>query len=216
MCSVLHSALFRLCHTPPRSVHVHADPQCSSAGFKRTVTAAVQNRYPRVSSRVLPFERTHELSMSGLNSECISQLFQLLLSNSFLAPDGHVFEFPYIRIDSFSQSPTPGFPTAQLYLLTHAHTDHLTGLDSASTNIIILCSEVTKRLVLNYEREKDRIAFDRGLIEQRRRAYQGLAARADALESAVTNVGQKRHLSGVGVVRDPFVSASLSSIRVAE
>lgn len=124
-------------------------------------------------------------------------------------PDGHILEFPYIRIDSFSQSPTPGFPSAQLYLLTHAHTDHLTGLDNASTNIIILCSEVTKRLVLNYEREKDRIAFDRGVIERRRKAYQGLAAFSEGQTVVGASTGQKRSVSGAGVVRDPFVSQAI-------
>lgn len=147
--------------------------------------------------------------MSGLNSEFIFPCLEENLDDSphacLPAPDGHITEFPYIRIDSFSQSPTPGFPAAQLYLLTHAHTDHLTGLDNASTNIVILCSEVTKRLVLNYEREKDRIAFDRGLIERRRKAYQGLAA-AEARANGTTHAGQKRHLSGIGGVRDPFVS----------
>ncbi|KAJ9115893.1 hypothetical protein QFC22_005036 [Naganishia vaughanmartiniae] len=96
-------------------------------------------------------------------------------------PDGHVHEFPYIRIDSFSQSSTPGFPAAQFYLLTHAHTDHLTGLDSASTNIIIICSAVTKGLVLNYERERDRIAFDKKTVEKRKRVYEGLAARVESV-----------------------------------
>ncbi|GHJ90155.1 hypothetical protein NliqN6_6557 [Naganishia liquefaciens] len=117
--------------------------------------------------------------------------------------NGHIIEFPYIRIDSFTQTPTPGFPAAQLYLLTHAHTDHLTGLDNASTNIVILCSDVTKRLVLNYEREKDRIAFDQGLIERRRRAYRGLEA-AKAQTTGAVHAGRKRHISCVGSARDPF------------
>lgn len=120
--------------------------------------------------------------------------------------DGHIHEFPIIRIDSFSQSPTPGFPAAQLYLLTHAHTDHLTGLNNASTNIVIICSEVTKRLVLNYEREKDRVAFDRKVIEQQKRAYQGLVAASEAAHTGKRKRGE--------VVRDPFVRFVRPSFRL--
>jgi L-ascorbate metabolism protein UlaG (beta-lactamase superfamily) len=133
--------------------------------------------------------------MSGLYSTSTSTRKTTHLR---LSTDGHIHEFPSIRIDSFSQSPTPGFPAAQLYLLTHAHTDHLTGLDSASTNIVIICSEVTKRLVLNYEREKDRVAFDRGNVERRRRAYVGLVAASEAARTGKRKRGE--------VVRDPFVS----------
>ncbi|KAJ9105064.1 hypothetical protein QFC19_003696 [Naganishia cerealis] len=91
----------------------------------------------------------------------------------------------------------------QLYLLTHAHTDHLTGLDNASTNIHIICSEVTKRLVLNYEREKDRIAFDKGTIERRKQAYEGLNARVAQFHQTTVSTGEKRKEDRL-LTRDPF------------
>ncbi|KAJ9107722.1 hypothetical protein QFC21_001182 [Naganishia friedmannii] len=110
----------------------------------------------------------------------------------------------YVRAIYFSQSPTPGFPAAQYYLLTHAHTDHLTGLDNASTNIIIVCSKVTKGLVLNYERERDRIAFDRKTVERRKRAYEGLNARVESVNKDVGAAGHKRKHE-TSTTRDPFV-----------
>lgn len=95
-----------------------------------------------------------------------------------------MIEFPQIRVDGFTQpthsrpheipslddtkTPTIKAPAAQYYLLTHAHTDHLVGLTDLHNNCTIICSQETKALLLNYERVKDRIDYDRALEQASR------------------------------------------------
>ncbi|KAL7418754.1 hypothetical protein Q5752_006437 [Cryptotrichosporon argae] len=106
--------------------------------------------------------------------------------------NGHVLEFPTIRIDSFtSPGPSGPFllpdptdplarpapaPNAQLYLLTHVHADHLVGLTSAFTGKIV-CAGQTKRMLLRLEAEVERKLYLQGRTEASRRRYEGLQAR---------------------------------------
>lgn len=92
--------------------------------------------------------------------------------------DGYLLEFPQIRVDCFTSRlgtranplrlPSSTDPTiltrareAQLYLLTHVHTDHLSGLTESFTGQII-CSLDTKRMLLRLEEEKERKAVHDG------------------------------------------------------
>lgn len=67
-------------------------------------------------------------------------------------------------------------PNAQLYLLTHVHTDHLIGLNDNFTGRIV-CSPDTKRMLLRLEAEKDRALLHNGIKEIKQRKYEGLCAR---------------------------------------
>lgn len=111
-----------------------------------------------------------------------------------LTTDGHLLEFPFIRVDCFTPPPsrpkTPWMlphpanpslpdrrsPHAQLYLLTHVHTDHLTGLNDSFTGHII-CSPDTKRMLLRLEAERERSHRFTGVREVKKRKYEGLCAR---------------------------------------
>jgi hypothetical protein len=138
--------------------------------------------------------------------------------------DGHILEFPQIRVDCFTQAarnrphliPVLDYrselcnklneqkppwetsrlgnryeaPEAQYYLLTHAHTDHLTGLSNLHDNCTIICSEETKALLLNYERIKDRKVYDTALA-----AIIAEAVKGDHGEYWVRNEIKKRGLS---------------------
>lgn len=72
--------------------------------------------------------------------------------------------------------PDRAAPNAQLYLLTHVHTDHLTGLGDDFTGHII-CSPDTKRMLLRLEAERERSHRHHGVREVKKRKYEGLCAR---------------------------------------
>jgi hypothetical protein len=106
--------------------------------------------------------------------------------------DGHLLEFPTIRVDCFtptatsssqylphpldSSAPSQPPPNAQLFLLTHVHSDHLIGLSNSFTGRII-CTPDTKRMLLRLESEAEKAHMERGTRETRRRKYSGLAGR---------------------------------------
>jgi hypothetical protein len=107
--------------------------------------------------------------------------------------DGHILEFPQIRVDCFttpttarphmipsdpssSTSPWTRAPNARLYLLTHVHTDHLVGLSNAFTGTIV-CSPDTKRMLLRLEPEMERERLDSGVRERKMLMYDGLRRR---------------------------------------
>ncbi|WVF66125.1 hypothetical protein IAT40_000864 [Kwoniella sp. CBS 6097] len=114
--------------------------------------------------------------------------------------NGHILEFPTIRVDCFlpssssillpslgsntSNDPHPypyplrPAPNAQLFLLTHVHSDHLLGLSDSFTGKII-CSPVTKRMLLKLEPEIERTHLEHGVKEVRRLKYPGLRARIE-------------------------------------
>ncbi|CAK9779698.1 unnamed protein product [Cutaneotrichosporon oleaginosum] len=116
--------------------------------------------------------------------------------------DGHLLEFPRIRVDCFTPPPPahrPRWtlpdpfdpklpcipaPNAQYYLLTHVHSDHLVGLTNDFTGNII-CSPDTKRMLLRLEAEKDREHLRNGVREVKRRKYEGLAARSQIISKVV-------------------------------
>ncbi|KAI8817963.1 beta-lactamase-like protein [Fimicolochytrium jonesii] len=57
--------------------------------------------------------------------------------------DGRIREYPAIAVDNFQ----PTRPGVRIFLLSHVHADHLSGLDSRSFNIPLYCSEDTAKLL---------------------------------------------------------------------
>lgn len=53
---------------------------------------------------------------------------------------GKIHEIPNILVDNFTDE-------AELYLLTHSHTDHLLGLRKRSFDGLVYCSSITKKLI---------------------------------------------------------------------
>nr|XP_019014566.1 uncharacterized protein I206_00649 [Kwoniella pini CBS 10737]OCF53347.1 hypothetical protein I206_00649 [Kwoniella pini CBS 10737] len=108
--------------------------------------------------------------------------------------DGHLLEFPTIRVDCFLPSkstllpsppscpthplPLTPAPNAQLFLLTHVHSDHLLGLSDSFTGKII-CSPDTKRMLLALEAEVDKGHLEEGTKEIKRLKYPGLRSRLE-------------------------------------
>lgn len=89
-------------------------------------------------------------------------------------PPFHSFIRPYpIRVDAFATpaGDAPDFQVPSLHLLTHTHTDHLTGLSSNSFGAIVVCSLVAKEMLLNLEPTHERITYDKGLRRDRLRPY---------------------------------------------
>ncbi|WVQ76249.1 hypothetical protein IAR50_005914 [Cryptococcus sp. DSM 104548] len=107
--------------------------------------------------------------------------------------NGHILEFPAVRIDSFGPLPknstihhvpvstnspievyTP--PNAQLFLLSHTHADHVMGLHSDWTGTII-CSQDSKGMLLNLVPEREREWLYRNIRQLKKRRFEGLMAR---------------------------------------
>ncbi|KAH7904819.1 beta-lactamase-like protein, partial [Hygrophoropsis aurantiaca] len=94
----------------------------------------------------------------------------------------HSFVLPYpIRVDNFAdnlgpsssaKSPTnqePPFTQPALYLLSHTHTDHLSGLASKSFSQRVICSADAKTMLLRHEVYKQRARLGKS---ERTRTYE--------------------------------------------
>ena len=85
--------------------------------------------------------------------------------------DGHVKEFPDIRIDYFRPSPNnPNSNPPLAYFLSHIHSDHLTGLETCKS-LFIYCSPATRDILLRLEKYPHRMNFAKGILESRRQTY---------------------------------------------
>ncbi|KPV71502.1 uncharacterized protein RHOBADRAFT_56545 [Rhodotorula graminis WP1] len=77
---------------------------------------------------------------------------------------GFIKEFPFIRVDAFNGDPAalnPFTPKApHFYLLTHAHTDHIAGLNSPHFHGQIYATPITKQLVLDTIEAADRVRYE--------------------------------------------------------
>ncbi|KAI0715641.1 beta-lactamase-like protein [Cerioporus squamosus] len=107
--------------------------------------------------------------------------------NSFILP------YP-IRVDDFSKSSstnssssalyaTASLPsTASLYLLTHTHTDHLTGLAARSFGQTVVCSYDAKEMLLRHEVYAERSLRDAALRAENVRTFAHLRVAPQRLE----------------------------------
>ncbi|KAL2802633.1 beta-lactamase-like protein [Aspergillus granulosus] len=86
--------------------------------------------------------------------------------------DGIVQEFPFITIDYFRKNPERPPPLA--CFLSHAHSDHLQGLESFRAPFIY-CSAATRELLLQIEKYPHRMNFNNGILESRRLHYKHLS-----------------------------------------
>jgi hypothetical protein len=84
--------------------------------------------------------------------------------------------YKFIRVDKFTNNLVK---IPALHLLTHCHSDHLLGLDSKAFNSIVLCSDDTKRLVLNTEPYSDRALYDNHLIASKKKPYRHLCIQGE-------------------------------------
>ncbi|KAK0497910.1 beta-lactamase-like protein [Armillaria luteobubalina] len=83
--------------------------------------------------------------------------------NSFLV------EYPTIRIDEFT---TPkNDRRAQLYLLTHTHSDHIVGLQAKGFGETVYCSHDSKEMLLRHEAYKERALHRAQLHAEKLRTY---------------------------------------------
>ena len=86
------------------------------------------------------------------------------------APYGS-FILPYhIRVDEFTGSNTEGI-TPLLHLLTHTHSDHITGLASKSFGYNVICSPDAKEMLLRYEVYKERALLAMDIRAEKTRAF---------------------------------------------
>ncbi|GAA5995349.1 uncharacterized protein JCM10292_005116 [Rhodotorula paludigena] len=76
---------------------------------------------------------------------------------------GFLEEFPFIRVDAFHGDPAKVNPytgnAPHFYLLTHAHTDHINGLNSPQFQGRIYATAMTKQLVLGTIETADRVRY---------------------------------------------------------
>lgn len=86
--------------------------------------------------------------------------------------DGHVKEFPDIRIDYFRAS-SEASKSPLAYFLSHVHTDHLVGLESCKSRFIY-CSPATREILLRLEKYPHRMNFAKGILETRKQTYRHL------------------------------------------
>ncbi|ORX34745.1 beta-lactamase-like protein [Kockovaella imperatae] len=105
---------------------------------------------------------------------------------------GHLPEFPLIRVDCFTEpkggpylipsinedrslGPLIQAPRAQVFLLTHVHSDHLTGLKGDNFHGQIICTPDSKRMLLKLQAEKERKYMASGIKEENKLKYSKLA-----------------------------------------
>lgn len=83
----------------------------------------------------------------------------------------NAFALPYqIRIDEFTDSPNL-ICTPLLHLLTHTHTDHITGLSSKSFGYTVICSHDAKQMLLRHEVYAERDLFEKDVRSERVRTF---------------------------------------------
>ncbi|KAF9972721.1 hypothetical protein BGZ73_004148 [Actinomortierella ambigua] len=84
--------------------------------------------------------------------------------------DGVIREFPTLSIDNFVER-----AGVNVWLLSHVHEDHLSGLQSKRWNSPIYCSPITARLLPLLASRSSQIAFDSGHTQELKRKYGHLA-----------------------------------------
>ncbi|KAG0330276.1 hypothetical protein BG000_011762 [Podila horticola] len=84
--------------------------------------------------------------------------------------DGLIREFPSIAIDNFNTR-----PGVSVYLLSHVHSDHLTGLATKNWDSLIYCSQITAKWLPLLASRSKQIAHENGQTKSLQRKYAHLA-----------------------------------------
>src|SRR5690554_1241659 len=84
--------------------------------------------------------------------------------------DGLIREFPTVAIDNFKSR-----PGIRVYLLSHVHSDHLTGLVTRAWDAPIYCSQITAKLLPMLATRSKQLAFESGHDHTMERKYAHLA-----------------------------------------
>ncbi|KAK4057388.1 hypothetical protein OIO90_001457 [Microbotryomycetes sp. JL221] len=112
---------------------------------------------------------------------------------------GFINEFPWIRIDAFDKArKRPGTPAgepgrpAHVYLLTHAHTDHIVGLDAKGFSGIIYMTAPTKQILLETATASERVMWEeRGQSSKLKRKFDNLRERKGRASQAGPPTGRQ-------------------------
>lgn len=100
--------------------------------------------------------------------------------NSFVKP------YP-IRVDEFS-TPKGGLETVPaLHLLTHTHSDHVSGLNAKSFGQVIICSADSKEMLLRHETFQARSMKEEQFAAGRIRTYSHLKAKLKSTTTTQIN-----------------------------
>jgi Cft2 family RNA processing exonuclease len=84
--------------------------------------------------------------------------------------DGLIREFPTVAIDNFRVR-----PGVKVYLLSHVHSDHLTGLAAEAWDSPIYCSPITAQWLPMLATRSKQLAFESGRDRVLCRKYAHLA-----------------------------------------
>ncbi|GAA5853553.1 hypothetical protein JCM9279_001312 [Rhodotorula babjevae] len=119
---------------------------------------------------------------------------------------GFIKEFPFIRVDAFNGDPAVLNPFTRkaphFYLLTHAHTDHIAGLNSPQFHGLIYATPITKQLVLDTVEAADRVRYDElGHRVGRRLKFANLRKVKPRRPSAVAPGAARSSRQGAGIDR---------------
>ncbi|KAI8603831.1 beta-lactamase-like protein, partial [Dissophora ornata] len=85
--------------------------------------------------------------------------------------DGLIREFPTVAIDNFKIR-----PGVSIYLLSHVHGDHLTGLAARTWDAPIYCSQITAKWLQMLASKSKQVAFESGRDRVLQRKYTHLKA----------------------------------------
>ncbi|GAA5909665.1 hypothetical protein JCM8208_003841 [Rhodotorula glutinis] len=119
---------------------------------------------------------------------------------------GFIKEFPFIRVDAFNGDPAALNPFTRkaphFYLLTHAHTDHIAGLNSPHFHGQIYATPITKQLVLDTIEAADRVRYEElGHRVGRRFKFANLRKVKPRRTSAVAGGAARPSRQGTGIDR---------------
>lgn len=86
---------------------------------------------------------------------------------------GFILPYP-VRVDSFTSPRDPAVSPPALYLLSHVHSDHTTGLGAKSFAGRVICSIDSKAMLLNLEPCASRISVDKEIRSEPKKSFSHL------------------------------------------
>lgn len=99
----------------------------------------------------------------------------------------------FIRVDDFTNSDDIGQP-ALLHLLSHTHSDHITGLSAKSFAATVICSHDAKEMLLRHEVYSERELKDTEVRAENVRTFQHLKVKPRKSQDGTTYYNGARDL----------------------